>query len=322
MYMTKRNVLIIAIAVALVLLICLIGFAVSLNNAEKQELDTPVETHYAEPKETYEAPPINPGTNVSEDGEVIGDTTRLTRFVNETTIAYSKPSIESSHAASLPKGASVVVTKHSTKGWCEIEYDGVKMYIDAAYLSETVLEDEGEYPIGDDEAGIDAEDVEPTEPQYSEDGVYLIVNEEVRAEGNVWLRRAPKMSSQEVVILSHGKTIKRVGIGSNGWSQVLYNDEILYVTTYWVAPTKSPKYEEVQEFVKLTESANLRESGSINSRKIAALPNGVEMVRIGISQHGWSKVIYKGQIRYIYTLYVRPIDREVTEADLQLKEST
>lgn len=160
---------------------------------------------------------------------------------------------------------------------------------------------------------------ETTEPQYSKDGVYLIVNEEVRAEGNVWLRSAPKMSGKEVVILGHGKTITRVGIGSNGWSQVLYNDEILYVTTYWVAPTKAPKYQEVQEFIKLTESANLRESGSINSRKIAALPKGVEMVRIGISQHGWSKVIYKGHVRYIYTLYVTPIDREVTESDLVIK---
>ena len=43
------------------------------------------------------------------------------------------------------------------------------------------------------------------------------------------------------------------------------------------------------------------------------------MVRIGISQHGWSKVIYKGHVRYIYTLYVTTIDREVTESDLVIK---
>lgn len=318
--MTKKNVLTIAVAICVVLLICLIGFAVSLSRADKTPAESPVDVDVEEAtiatKET-----IAPGTNVTDDGEVIGDATRLTRFINEATVAYSKPSIESSHAASLPKGVSVVVTKHSTKGWCEIEYDGTKMYIDAIYLSENMIEDEGEYPIGEDMSGIDEEDVEPTEPQYSEDGVYLIVNEEVRAEGNVWLRTAPKMSSKEVVILGQGKTITRVGIGSNGWSQVLYNDEILYVTTYWVYPCKSPKYEEVQEFVKLTESANLRESGSINSRKIAALPNGVEMVRIGISNHGWSKVIYKGQVRYIYSLYVKTIDREVTEADLQIKDN-
>jgi hypothetical protein len=114
-------------------------------------------------------------------------------------------------------------------------------------------------------------------------------------------------------------TATRIGVGLNGWSQILYNDEILYVTTYWVSPTKTPKYDDVQEFVKLTESANIRESSSINSKKIAALPKGVEMVRIGIGRNGWSKIIYNGQIRYIYSLYITPIDREVTETDLVIK---
>ena len=317
--MTKRNVLIIALAVATALLICLIGLAISLSRGSKEPVEAPNNIETVEATNEPTPTPTN-GTNVSADGEVIGDETRLPKFVSETTAAYKVPSIESDHAAVIAKGTSVLVTKHSTKGWCEIEYNGEKMYIDAKYLVEEMLDDEGEYPIDEDSVGNEVEeDVEPTEPQYSEDGVYLIVNEEVRAEGNVWLRSAPKMSGKEVVILGHGRTITRVGIGSNGWSQVLYNDEILYVTTYWVTPTKSPKYQEVQEFVKLTESANLRESGSINSRKIAALPNGVEMVRIGISQHGWSKVIYKGHVRYIYTLYVTPIDREVTEADLEIK---
>jgi uncharacterized protein YgiM (DUF1202 family) len=190
------------------------------------------------------------------------------------------------------------------------------MYIETKYLVDVEIEVEDENV---EETVVEDVD-EYTEPQYSEDGVYLIVNEEVCAEGDVWLHSAPGCNSQKIVVLSKGETVTRVGVGSNGWSQILYKDEIVYVATYWVYPIKPAKYDEVQEFVKLTESANLREDSSINSRKIATLDRGFEMVRIAIGRNGWSKVIYQGEIRYMYSAYITPIDREVTAADLMLNE--
>ena len=315
--MSRKN-MIIMLLICSVLLISLIGITVVLETNARREAMAQEEAN----KATLEDVQVNENM---ENTEPIDEGAEI-MYTRSVINVYKAPNVDSGVICKVDTNTRVYAINYKEGKWCKIKIGDTYGYVQPEVLTMNVEIPDGEPLTPEDEIENIPQDVEEetvpeetTEPQYSEDGVYLIVNEEVRAEGNVWLRSAPKMSGKEVVILSHGKTITRVGIGSNGWSQVLYNDEILYVTTYWVAPTKSPKYQEVQEFVKLTESANLRESGSINSRKIAALPKGVEMVRIGISQHGWSKVIYKGHVRYIYTLYVTPIDREVTEADLEIK---
>lgn len=315
--MSRKN-MIIMLLICSVLLISLIGITVVLETNAKREAMAQEEAN----KATLEDVQVNENM---ENTEPIDEGAEI-MYTRSVINVYKAPNVDSGVICKVDTNTRVYAINYKEGNWCKIKIGDTYGYVQPEVLTMNVEIPEGEPLTPEDEIENIPQDVEEetvpeetTEPQYSEDGVYLIVNEEVRAEGNVWLRSAPKMSGKEVVILSHGKTITRVGIGSNGWSQVLYNDEILYVTTYWVAPTKSPKYQEVQEFVKLTESANLRESGSINSRKIAALPKGVEMVRIGISQHGWSKVIYNGHVRYIYTLYVTPIDREVAEADLEIK---
>lgn len=315
--MSRKN-MIVVLLICAILLISLIGVTIVLETNAKREAMAQEEAN----KATLEDVQVNENmgnTEIIDEGAEI-------MYTRSVVNVYKAPNVDSGVICKVDTNTRVYAINYKEGTWCKIKIGDTYGYVQPEVLTTNVEIPDGEPITPEDEIENIPQDIEEetvpeetTEPQYSEDGVYLIVNEEVRAEGNVWLRSAPKMSGKEVVILSQGKTITRVGIGSNGWSQVKYNDEILYVTTYWVAPTKSPKYQEVQEFVKLTESANLRESGSINSRKIAALPKGVEMVRIGISQHGWSKVIYKGHIRYIYTLYVTPIDREVTETDLEIQ---
>ena len=304
------NMLIFIIIVALAVLFSTIGITMSIANRNKEPVEAVIENPTVETLENEAIQPTN-GFNVAEDGTVIGDKLDAVKFISTDTVAFERPDVSSNIAAELSCGDSVLVTIHSSKGWCEIKYQGVTMYVDAQYLVAEKIETEDEAAVKYDENA---------EPQYSEDGVYLIVNEEVLTEGDVWLHKEPRTNSEKVIVLNKGYTIVRVGVGSNGWSQIDYNGEILYVATYWVTPIKAPKYDEVQEFVKLTESANLREESSINSRKIAALDKGVELVRIGVGRNGWSKVIYNGRVRYIYSTYITPIDRAVTESDLVLKD--
>lgn len=306
--MMNRKSLIIAIVASV---FTLLGMFLLAGRQNKDPIEATIEESAVETTESAETAPTN-GLNITEDGHVIGDDIKIMKFVTDDMVAFEQPDVKSNVIANLKRGDCVMVTIHSTKGWCEIKYEGITMYVDAKYLSENAVERE------DDNVTEDIED--DSEPRYSEDGVYLIVNEEVRTEGDVWLHIAPKTSSQKIVVLSHGHTVTRIGVGSNGWSQILYNDEVLYVATYWVTPTRAPRYDDVQEFVKLTESANLREEASINSRKIVALDKGAELVRIGIGRNGWSKVIYNGRVRYIYSTYIALIDREVTEEDLLLKD--
>ena len=182
--MNRRNVLIVAVIAASVLLISVIGWAIVLGQTNKTPIEASENATVIDIVATTEPIATN-GNNVTEDGQVIGDKTNLVKFVTENTVAFTSPDVNSNIAAELTKGASVVVTKHSTKGWCEIQFNNIVMYIDAKYLTEDIIEE--------DPAIVIEENVEETateeysEPGYSEDGVYLIVNEEIRAEGDVWL---------------------------------------------------------------------------------------------------------------------------------------
>ena len=304
--MPKKKQILIGV-VALIVLLSVIVITVSIANKNKDQVVEATEDEAIEQKDDI---------NVEDDDTAIVDVLQEIKLISEDTVAYKRPKIKSRVVAELSCGDSVVVIKHKDNNWCEIEYNGSAMYVETKYLVDAKIEVEDEVVEEDVEEEVD----ENAPPQYSADGVYLIVNEEVRAEGDVWLHSEPGTNSQKIVVLDKGDTITRVGVGSNGWSQILYDGEIAYVATYWVAPTTAPKYDEVQEFVKLTESANLREESSINSRKIDTLPNGFEMVRIGVGRNGWSQVIYYGHVRYIYSAYITPIDREVTEADLMLND--
>ena len=63
------------------------------------------------------------------------------------------------------------------------------------------------------------------------------VDEDVTAKESTNLRNLPSTEGSSIVAeLKNGDIARRIGIGSNGWSKLIYNDKTLYakvISYYW-----------------------------------------------------------------------------------------
>ena len=90
-----------------------------------------------------------------------------------------------------------------------------------------------------------ATEPKPTEPAIT----WEKVNETVYATGNVNVRTGPGTSYDKLGQLKTGEAVKRVAIGSNGWSKVEYNGKEAYISSNYltreepVKPTDPPATE-------------------------------------------------------------------------------
>ncbi|MBQ8806442.1 MAG: phosphodiester glycosidase family protein [Bacteroidaceae bacterium] len=85
------------------------------------------------------------------------------------------------------------------------------------------------------------EPTKPTEtipPETKPPVTYTEVNETVYAVSTVNIRKGPGTEYDKVGSLSVGDSIVRIGIGSNGWSKVLYNDVECYMFSDYLSTSK------------------------------------------------------------------------------------
>ena len=215
---------------------------------------------------------------------------------------------DAKEVSTVAEGTAIVDLKPAKDGWYSTKYNNEKVYVQSKFLVE-------EYIIPT-EAPTEPPTEPPFEPHWSDDGKWLIVDEEVRAEGNVWLRDKP--GGEKLLLIENNDKLHRTQIGVNGWSLVKGPDGETegYISTFYLQPTERVTYEEVQEYVIVTEDARVRSSGSINSDQIGWAIKGDEYVRVGVSQHGWSQILYKGKVQYIFSNYIQKIEKTVDPADL------
>lgn len=232
----------------------------------------------------------------------------LTMYANTDVVLYAKPKDDAKEVSTVAEGTAIVDLKPAKDGWYSTKYNNEKVYVQSKFLVE-------EYIIPT-EAPTEPPTEPPFEPHWSDDGKWLIVDEEVRAEGNVWLRDKP--GGEKLLLIENNDKLHRTQIGVNGWSFVKGPDGETegYISTFYLQPTERVTYEEVQEYVIVTEDARVRSSGSINSDQIGWAIKGDEYVRIGVSQHGWSQILYKGKVQYIFSNYIQKIEKTVDPADL------
>lgn len=87
---------------------------------------------------------------------------------------------------------------------------------------------------------------EPTQPIVPEETiptvVFTDVNEVVYAIASVNIRLGPGTEFDRIDFLSTGDSITRIGIGDNGWSKVLYNNQEAYISSNYLSIT-APKPE-------------------------------------------------------------------------------
>lgn len=154
-------------------------------------------------------------------------------------------------------------------------------------------------------------------------------NEQVTAKVETNLRSIPSQDTDSEILytLQNGEVAQRVAVSDSGWSKVIFNGETYYAVTSYLTtdlnydPNAVPaaedddgiqtQFAEVNRQVTAKDVVNLRTLPSVEREDveiIAQLNNGDVATCVGISENGWSKLIYNGETCYAVTSYLTDVD--------------
>ena len=210
--------------------------------------------------------------------------------------------------AQLNRGQWVRRTGVSTKGWSRLEYNGQTLYaVSSLLLTEEAYQRE-------EQETQEAETEVPTEPLVTV--TYESVKDRVTAKVETNLRNAPGTDGTQVVsTIRNGEWVTRTGIGSNGWSRLEYNGQIVYALTSYLTTDESYDPEDVEDrsivwtpisdMVTAKDTTNLRDKPTTDgSQVVATIRHGEVVQRVATGSNGWSRVIYNGQTLYAVTSFL------------------
>lgn len=155
-------------------------------------------------------------------------------------------------------------------------------------------------------------------PLTDEEKLYTAVDERVTAKELTNLRTAATTKSDIVVALKNGEVATRIGVGKNGWSKLQYNGQTVYAITSYLTtdleikqtiqtPGQQKDIVAGHEFspksdkVTAKEYVNLRVLPTTDSESVGQLKSGEFIERTAVSNRGWSRLIYNGQVVYAKT---------------------
>lgn len=131
------------------------------------------------------------------------------------------------------------------------------------------------------------------------------VNETVYTTKVCNVRKNYSTNSDKVATLKAGATLKRTGIGENGWSKVEYNGQVAYIFSEYLTTTEpkeeEPEFTDVNETMYAKQDCNVRKSWTTESDKAGYLLLGQEVKRTGVGNNGWSRIEYEGKNAYVAT---------------------
>ncbi len=93
----------------------------------------------------------------------------------------------------------------------------------------------------------------PEETQPEEKTTYKEVDETVYAVIRVNIRTGPSTKYEILGVLPTGHSIQRIAIGENGWSKVIYQDEVAYMYTAYLSLVKPSNLQTQMDYSKLTQ---------------------------------------------------------------------
>lgn len=152
------------------------------------------------------------------------------------------------------------------------------------------------------------------EEPKAQDNIYKEANDTVTAKELVNLREKAGTNYKIVGSVKNGDFLKRTGIGSNGWSRLIYNGKTVYAVTSFLTTDKNYKPPTVDTSSasdgftaadgKLTakEETNLRDKPSTSGNVVVTIKNGEFVTRTGVNTAtGWTRLIYNGKTVYAVT---------------------
>ena len=158
------------------------------------------------------------------------------------------------------------------------------------------------------------------------------VSDQVTAKKETNLRNIPSQDTDSEILrtLVNGEVAQRIAVSTNGWSKLVLDGNIYYAVSNFLTTDlayQAPPEEEylpsehgiqtqfvaVNQLVTAKKMVNLRKLPSVEHEDAVVLDelnNGEIATCVGISDNGWSKLIYKGVTCYAVTSYLT----EVTDA--------
>lgn len=180
-----------------------------------------------------------------------------------------------------------------------------------------------------------ADTAQPTEPEDGDETMrFDPVQESVTPKDLVNLRSVPSTADENTVVvqISNGEVLSRTGVNSDkGWSRIDYNGQTLYAVTQYlttdlsykppVQPSDPNRVTTIsgrvilfadcddqltpKEYVNLrTEPSTTEEDATVRCR----VNSGEAVHRTGYSaDSGWSRVEYNGEVLYVVTSLMKPV---------------
>ncbi len=183
--------------------------------------------------------------------------------------------------------------------WVTIIYNGDLVGTDTTNIAVTRIHDEDTDHVKEVKAQTTIQEVEDT--------VYALQDAGVRA--------SYMMASEFLGTLNARQGIQRTGICNNGWERVIFNGREAFI--YGKLLTTDPnevgmqgttvdisqkvKIKDLRETVYAKTDANVRLGYSTAAKSIGALKAGASATRTGICDNGWSRILYKGNVAYVYS---------------------
>ncbi len=166
---------------------------------------------------------------------------------------------------------------------------------DAGYLDDdtdipTEDEPEEETDVSENAAGEEAEQTEDFEVQ-------AITTVNVRASDSEVADRLGKVEAGTVLTCQEHQV--------NGWSRVIYEDQVGYIKTEYLQTVGEGVDETVANgTVTVSETVNVRRSANIEGEQMGVAYAGESFPLIGSTDGEWTQIIYNGQTGYIKSEFI------------------
>jgi len=132
------------------------------------------------------------------------------------------PSTDGKIVGTLKRGTYLQRVATGHRGWSRLIYNGKTVYAVTSYLTTEKL------------SAVENEENNSSN-NNSKDQEYQNVSQQVTAKSETNLRNLPTTNGSQVIYtLKNGEYIERVGIGTNGWSKLIYNGQTVYAITSYL----------------------------------------------------------------------------------------
>jgi len=110
--------------------------------------------------------------------------------------------------------------------------------------------------------------------------------------------------SKKIGTLKKNEVINRIGVTNSGWTKVVINGKNAYVLSKYVKLITTTKK---NDKVFVTSSISVHSSYTTSSKKLGSIKKSEVVQRTGVTNNGWTKIVYKNKTAYVSSSKVKVI---------------